>query len=132
MSTYNSPFVPGAEVAIFGSYNGSEVTTATVGNVMKSGNFKLTGGDQQWRPSLSSDGIWRASPTGDSYTSRHVQFLDDACRQRIAEVKAATRRRHRIIMIKDAAHKLRLEAKIPDETLTILEVALGIKPPSDH
>lgn len=92
-----SPFVPGAVVAIEASYSfqtGSYHKT-TVNKVYKNGNFTIATGNpsQQWRPQHwgnagTGRSGWTAYKTGNRYAREHVVPWNAELEARIAEIKA--------------------------------------------
>lgn len=107
-----SPFIPGAQVAILHHGFSAATITAkhTIAKVYKNGNFVLEGWTgQQWRPSPPGQySKWNAHPTGSSWSQQEIVPVDsEAYRAALAE----TRREKLIIdilgLIPDTRSRLR-------------------------
>jgi hypothetical protein len=83
--SWQSPFVPGARVAIVTGYDRKTYTEGFVDRVYKSGNFTLRDyvGRQQWRPVRNSN---RACCTRKSRWGTHLILWDENVN---AEINAA-------------------------------------------
>lgn len=124
----DSPFVPGARIAILG---GPYPREATVNTVRKGGNFTIVGeGPQQWRPwqnSRGSQASWRASKTGqNTWSSREsVIFWDASTEPEILQELGKAKRFKRLRSIQDRLARLNAD-NVADGTLTQLEAVLDI------
>lgn len=138
MSTDNpeSPFVPGARVAIIGDngWRRLRYREGFVDKVYKTGRFTLRGSSQQWRPWKPSNSVlgsdyWTATATGDRGFGDHgrLRIWDAAADAEISAVIAEGERERRI---KDIARRFeRLDpSKIDEAALDVIEAALAGKP----
>lgn len=121
----DSPFVPGARVAIdygFGGWREDFVAT-----VHKNGNFTLKGGGkQQWRPSSPwSGGYWTAHRTGDGslYSRTSARIWDEAADAELKEKFAAQARKDRWRLLHNRIGKLS-DDDLTDAMLDQIEAAL--------
>lgn len=127
-----SPFVPGARVAIRDRY-GDGRTEAFVEKVHTNGNFTLRGSKQQWRPWRSGyDGRWSAHETGGGYGRRALDIWDETTDAttdaEIAAAVAKTRRRTRLREIQERVRRLQVNSTT-DAMLDAIEAALPKQEP---
>ena len=129
--TQESPFIPGARVAIMSSsvYH-ADVREAFVDKVHKSGNFTLRGSRQQWRPWGPStyQTEWRAIETGEGYSKRKLVIWDDSTDAKIQEQKAEIKRNQRCHEIRDRVSSLSFDS-VTDAMLDQIKAALPAQSP---
>ncbi len=88
----DSPFIPGAKVALVsqaGGWHSPQIfIEGTVAKTHKNGNFVLEGSPQQWRPYAPSsyENFWRAGATGNS--SRILRIWDETTSEEIERKNA--------------------------------------------
>lgn len=117
-----SPFQPGVEVAIVAPRGGGNVSfkTAKVGKVFKNGNFKLEGGDQQYRI-VRSFGKWTAEATGnDRYNRTAIELITDELRA----AAAATTRQNKFANLAEQLSRAR-NTKVTDAQVATLEALVS-------
>lgn len=127
MSEKQTPFVPGARVAVSGF--GDDWREQFVEKTYKSGNFTLKGSAQQWRPSShrwsSSDRVeWSASQTGShGYSRARLRLWDAEHDKEIAQKIAETKKRNRLRELQDRFRSLRY-GDVTDEMLDTIATTL--------
>lgn len=137
----DSPFIPGAKVAIRidGGY-GQPIgyREAVVDKCYKTGRFTLVGSVQQWRPNGPGRGYadyWHASETGD-HGWRGGGYLRIWDAEGDADIKAAILNRQRydkFTKLKGEIERLRYSSElVTDEVLDWMQmVVLAVKPIKD-
>lgn len=129
----NSPFVPGARVAIVTGRHEPTYREGFVEKVHKNGNFTLKGdaNRQQYRPSrscFSDDKSWSANATGErSWNASHIEIWNEATDKKIAEGIARTSRRTRLRHLQHAFERVKVE-NATDAMLDAIELALKVDP----
>ena len=120
-----SPFVPGARVAVISGYRGEHVREGFVERVYKNGNVTLRGDKsrQQYRPSGGSGSDW-AHATGDHrWNSPSLHIWNAEHDAHLNERVATSLRSARLRNLKSAVDRLRLE-QVTDEMLSAIEAVL--------
>jgi hypothetical protein len=128
MDLKDSPFVPGARVAI--RYGHSDnYTESFVDKVYKTGRFTLRGAPkQQWRPSTWRDfgddakTTWVAYKTNDRWSRSMLKIWDATTDTEISAALAAQARLERFDKVRTKIGRLRT-SEVTDGFLTKLELA---------
>lgn len=130
-----SPFIPGARVAISSGYRDNLYEEAFVEKAYKNGNFILRGDTsrQQWKPWSMSRGdgkppTWTAHKTNDSWSRRSVILWDESTDAEIAAGIALRQRHSRLQKIQDRVRYLSAE-QVTDDMLAAFETALPPRMP---
>lgn len=131
--TSDSPFVPGARVAVRWRPRWSFPTFAedVVARVYKTGNFTLASDPKkQWRPRHSYDAgqrRWEARPAGDPYGGKTVLLWDDRTEAEVKAAHAKASRQSRLLAAQRTIERLRVDA-VTDDMLDQIEAALAPLP----
>ena len=135
MSDEQSPFVPGARVALLHGYSGNYIERF-VDKVYKTGRFTLKGDTskppQQWRPSTwrvfgrGDKTEWTASRTGETgYMRSQLKIWNEDTDKEISEKIAQSRRRDLHSRIVDQIQKIPSD-KLTDLMLVKLQEAIDL------
>jgi hypothetical protein len=128
----NSPFVPGARVAI-SDFHGDNYREAFVEKVYKNGNFTLRDSTRQWRPSSwmphgEDRPRWSASERGERmrFSRRNLKIWDSTTDAEITEARAFAARLHKRRELRDRLASIP-DAALTDAMLAQIEAALPAK-----
>jgi hypothetical protein len=108
----NSPFVPGARVAITSGFSSDrDWREGRVAKAYKNGRFTLEGSDQQWRPQAPGGyrEYWTANQTGEGWNHAHLWIWDATTDSKIRGAIAETKRRATLRAILRDLERLRAE-----------------------
>ncbi len=127
MNAFDSPFKPGARVAVRIAYSDAYIEQF-VDRAYKTGNFTLKGSKQQWRPSYSKDFQtgrirWSAYETGSGFGRRVLVLWDAHTDAELSEKIAATKRHDRWITLRQQFDRIRRD-DLSDTMLDAIERAI--------